>query len=450
MVRTRGASAAAVLSMVVLAATTGFALPDGTQDDAGYGTDAPDTRLSGLPLGPGSYQGNLTWTTDRVDAFRLDPPPKTVVRLQIETALIGADFSSPPVRANLRGPIGIAENGIDRRVRNLSITSGQGRPVNLTFETHTDFEPPPNRYAYNFTLTFERHDHVTALDAGDRTAAAWAVHLPEGQWGRVEVFSDPTYDPVETDATRYFSKTSIESPDGCWAGDTLGIPTWFPGGATGRTGADGDSVVWTHGLPQDVGVGSPVDAYTSPFRAPRRGQRIADAPTGNVTFGHAAARHDGPMGVRGWVVWDGPTTPVIEDRRADARLWTLEDFDEGGQALQVGPAAWADDVAASTTIADDPGATAVVVADALTPRIGPHPGGVHHTVMNVTFPNGSTVRIEDDAETWMSPAGGFEWPDGPAPPGPWRFAIDHLDGMEGDRIRAGIFEFDIPRCDVPP
>lgn len=328
----------------------------------------------------------------------------------------------------------------------MSLTSGEGEPITLEVRIDTAIEATDSR-SYEFIVDFERHDYVRAMRAGDERAAAWSVQMPKDQWGRVEIYPAPELVEEGVEDDWYLSRSVVSWADECrsfkpaWTGigglwavqDVLG----------GRSGLDGDSVVWTHGLVGHHSLGPPADVEpTVPFWD---GWSVPiESPTGGMTVhvGHAWATRN--LGLLGWVVWDGPEMPTIDNRTASATWLTLEDFDESGRAVQVGAYAEAWNVSKRLDLRDDPDGTRFVYVDATTPAItGSGETGRRETVMEVTPPAGDAVVLEDDVFGWAVPDGLVSGEPG-APPGEWEFRVRQLSGGESDHIRVAMVHWGIP------
>lgn len=425
-------------------------LPTPGQDDAGSGTDAPDYRhVPPLPIGPGTYQGNLSSVTDDLDHYILDPPPKTVVRLRVSTPELVSGICTT-VGLEMRTKHGETSRSCfvpdETGAGSLSLTSGQGEPVTLVFDTFTGLDLLKD-ITYNFSVTFETHDHVRAIHGGHAHVGAWSFHLPEGQWGRVEAYPPSKVDDLRFEDDLYLTRVLYSSPSRCvgsygWSG--FGGSWFAPEAIGGRSGTNGNDVAWVHGVAGDHGVGTPVDRDVAyPLTDEWTFRVETDEEPVSVHWGHAW--ESGPLGVLGWVLWDGPEDPVIENRTARAAWLTLQDFDESGTSFQVGPYAEAWNVSTHLRLDGDEPGTDIVIVDATTPAVEPLVGetGRRETVMEVTPPGEQTITLEDRFAAWATP-GERPLADDAPPAGEWAFRIRQLSGTESDHIRVAMVEWDIP------
>lgn len=451
----RTAALAIAAFLAVSLAPASLSLPAPGQDDAGSGTDASDGYRPPLLIGQGTYRGNTSWGTDGSDVYRVDPPPGTVVRVAVETPeFVAGGCMTVNLELSTRygtvGPDVCMEPGAHGEAHR-SITSGEGEPVVLAFNHFTEYEANRLR-PYRFTVSFEVHEHALALRGGEHRAGAWSAHLPEGQWGRVEIYTPAGFDDYRPHDEWYLGWVLFSDTDDCgwWTAESAQASGgWWttPAVVGGRAGLDEDSVVWTQGFPVDTHIGPPVSL--DPAIPGTIGfTPIVETPVGNVSVHVGQAWDNGGLGMLGWVVWDGPDRPIVENRSARATWLSLEDFDDSGVAVQAGPYAEAWNVSKRLRLHGDGEETAVVVADGTTPATNGDAGetGRRETVMEVTPPGEGTVVLEDASAVWGWPGS----PDSnPAPPGDWTFRIRQSSGGESDHVRVAMVEWGIPsNCPV--
>lgn len=443
-----------IVLLVVAATPPVSGLPDPRQNDAGYGTDAPDDKRAALPLEQGTYHGNVTHLYDRFDQYRLDPPPRTVVRIQVQAEVLD-QRPTPPIAAMARlesriGEVHQAEGSyLGDGTWQWNITAGAGSRVNLTMLPGADQELT-ELIPYELTVIYDRYDHARLLDGGERNASAWRIRVPEGVPARFEGYGWGGGRVFRPDWDHHWSHTVLQPPGDCEAWTAYqSWPQWpVPGSADGRSGLDKDSVVWTHGLPRDVHAGSPVQVYDGVLPGTMIFPREVDRRDGNFTvrYGHGASRSLGPLG---WVVWDGPVAPEIEPLYARARFATLEEFDDGGgQAIQVGPYVTAENLSLSWTVPDRGQHTVHLLIDGTTPKQYRVQTGLEEARMRVEKPDGTTFTLVDDWRVWATDGDAIS-PEahGPIQAGPWEFTAEHVDGAEGDHLRAHVIEFGFdPGC----
>lgn len=478
--------AIAVLCVILILATPVAPLPYPGANDAGTGGDAGDYPEVATPIDPGAYVGEVGfdvvapavvwWEYDHRDVYRLDVPPQSAIHLTVEVpedAYVEDTF----LLVRLSGPDGDTGATLapppGRRVVHRSLGTIAGGPWNLTFVDFFHEGPQP----YRFTVSYQRFDHGVVLDGQGEQATAWEIDFPEGVDGRVDIMQPGYRPPPPVEGTYHVGRgRPAEEGEHVEGGQNM-FAIWFgrhPGGgcgdahiivwaggepAMGRNGFDDEDVLWTEGLPYDVGLEAPLGGTVDPDGGGHEYHFDMVAPDGNASVRWGYADFDGVNDV-GRVLWNGPDAPTIAPVGADAEFLTLQDFtaNESGLGAQVGPVAFARTMSANVTVPRDM-RSSVVFANGLSPNrytiVGDTPlgrveqevpFGVSTPTMRVEMPNGTTRNLTDDFQYWV-PWDRFSkqpWADTHIPAGPWRFHLDQVDGLEGDQVRVMRLGFGFP------
>lgn len=443
-------------SLVLLSSgATGLHLP--TQNDAGSGMDAPDFQLPevagttahGLPIGAGTWHGNFTHSVagigaDIIDQYRLDPPPKTVVRVRIAGDIDAARIWGPAGRDDATLLFGPGEVEV-------SAAAPAGEPY--TLQVHGPGTPGPagSPAPYQMEVRFEPHDHFRPLQANG-TVEGWEVALSEGGYARIEVTgarggSGATGSRFVQELT---SPGEVEDRDdwkalGCGTGLHTG---WSAGPAGARN-------VWLQG-PADIEdpvPGSPVEnaVDTAKHGAWDRWKLwevwpswICESGRGNFTAYVGLVDTDG-LDRRGWVVWDDPVDVTIRNVSARARILSLADLRGEGPAVQVGPTAYAENVSASLEVPDNRTWSSVFTLDpAVREAITNRPNHWH-----VEMPDRPREHVVVGEEMGIHRRAQCQFatmrPDHvDVPTGTWRVHAQHAEGLteyNGTRVALASFAF---------
>lgn len=395
---------AVLLAALVILPVAG-ALPTPGQDDAGSGGDAGDRHPLALPIGEGSYQGNLSARSDDFDWYRFDPPPNSLVRIEVgtEDSVAFEIFDSRGVSRRWGEVSGGTADAFD-----IGAPSG---PWTLAVGEY-DLSSLDTDVPYTFTITFEHHDHL--------------VHLEGREDRQVSLFADiPDADP----AWMYFEF----SPRSSYRGEPWGFVKHFQlVGTNGEVDfhstvasspiSPGEHVVWTHNVgPAHAEVPIPypeedVGPEIHPLRM-RLWRWPAVLPMDGFNLSIGAASTHG-VHVEGWVLWDGSNATVTNTTRGATLFATASDFEGDGQGVQVGPYGQADDLNVGFEAEHE---STFVFAVANTPPFAREP-----TRMEVAPPQAETVNLVDRNRAW--------WPE-MASPGAWNATLVHTDGLEQSTVR---------------
>lgn len=430
------ASAKPVLLAALLVLGSGAGLPHPDEDDAGSGGDAGDVRQDALPIDPGVVVGNVSSQRDMTDWYRLDPPPTTVIRVQVVSQEPGTcvPYDVRIVARHVQEANTCLHN-------HVNVTAGRGQPVNISVSTP---HAVPDTFRYKLEVRFEVHDHARPLTMEGKRAAAWVIEGAPGRFTRVEVADSPVQQ-IGPEHAPYFANTRFQHPSGLCIGwiSHRWYGRWTPLTAPSRLSGR-ESAVWVQGTPVEGSFG-PSDAGPGPVTlGPPDALHTVEAGGGNLTAYVGYAQSWPVERVKGWVVWDGPLPPRIASVRANASFWTLGDFEATGDGYgaQAGPVAYAKDLETLREFGDPTNETSFLVVDA-----GAN-GPTGDARFTVTTPNGSTTRLSDEVGLWMSLASRLSSPlidpEGPVTAGTWTVHADSVTGMENDRTRVSAAEFGFP------
>lgn len=446
--RNRQTSPSSIVGLIVglgIVAAPVVSMPGPPENDAGTGTDAPpigELAWVAWTIGEGHFEGNVTLPHDPLDVFRLQPPRNVIIRVTAS-----ADGSA---LFRLEGPGGGAQRkvgGFHASETRFSAVSGLGGDWNLTVAWDGPGVDPstfPNRTRYRFSIRYEPHDHFVPLHGGGFQAGAWSIDFPSGVWGRTETFVFGLGDAAKPSrfTHTYYSQRGpgVECVDR-WTRthvpDSLTLHKWL---------AYDSSTVWTQGYPADVALERP-DLSDSPSVLPEFEPGLStETPDGNFSVRVGTADTEG-VGLRGWVVWDGPVPPTIQRRFAQAEFLTLSDFTGDGPGVGAGPYAYAEDVGVNLEIPDAGMGVRALLVDASTPFVSSIPGAaMKETEMTVRVPNGTTLKLTDRHFDWGPARFGPFLDDTNIPEGTWRVEVDHTDGLEAGRVRVVnlSFGYEIP------
>lgn len=447
-----------VVAAVVVVASSSMALPVPGEDDAGSGLDAPDASvlsirplyfvddLPGLPITEGSYVGNITEGIDDSDIYDLHPPENSIIRVK---------FRGEPrrkVSALLSGPDGADGESIgfgEGREAELSKAAPSGGSWDLTFFDGESHPEVPPRKTYEFTVTYEVHDHFRRLDGELEDAAAWRVDIPEGGFGRIEIQlgTPPVREPFQT--TEGYDVIKTRFPDGRCTGRLVRFLHPPFGGLAGilfgRLGGGGAPAVWAEVGGHEVQVHRPGPGFPSLGRH----TFTTESEVGDLLMEVGLSDSD-RVGHAGWVVWDDPVEAKVDRLKAWGETIRLEDFEsnETGFGAQVGPVAYAEDRSVTLDIPDNASTTSYVVADGVTPKVGGSGLGdlsTEETTLIVHRPGREPTVLTDDLMVWGHIPNGVGPGGRDVPTGPWTFEMEHSDGAEGDWIRVYRASFGFPQ-----
>lgn len=445
----------AALLVLVALPTSAYHVP--TQDDADTQTDAParptPPARAAAPVAPeGTWNGTLIDEADEVDTYRLDPPPKTLVRVR---------FQGPHTGIVLRGPgptIDASQSGSGHGSRGrASVVAPNGSKVALRVETtHPRFWIGSyEEHAYEITVRYVQHDHFQPLRSPDR-AAAWIVNATGN--GFVRVSTNPhgytSGFPEHVDAD--FSMFMLQLPR-----DDADCPaSWQAGGRADRHAQN----IWLRDPYDHIDASVDVPLFHGArHQAERAGERVYGA--GGLT--DDMAERDGTLEARlffadsdgigpvGWLVWDDGVNVTVTRPDARFRLLQPEDF-EGRHGFRMGPAGtYANHGTAQLSVPDNRTHTNLFHFRANNRGAGwPGIGGPAH--LHVERPIGETLhysQLERLRTPFDGPAegpGGFRL--GPDhhdnPPGTWNLTLKHAGSWPSrTSVRAAFATYDVaPKC----
>jgi hypothetical protein len=405
----------AVMISLQSAPIVAFAGPGLTENDAGTGGDAADARALALPVGEGTYHGNLTFLLDSADWYTFLPPHGSVIRLTVTSEwVVDATLVSPDERVRRW-----ASAGEGRRVERSAIADPPG-PWRFVIDG-ADSDSP--RVSYSFSLEFEAHDHVATFVAPSAPGVAFHAAIPKGSFARLELQLHPTpKSSSAAGASAFIDHLRFTDARGAvYRSDSVIIQ-----------GGRDETLVRVQGIPPaDVTLSTPeFDAIGDPLEFYGAYLFLED-PRGGTSLGYGIASQHGIRAIAR-IAWDGPSFPMGFLPGTQTFFAPLSAFEgDGGSSLHVaGTYGFARNVSASYSA--PPNGTTLVAANAL-----PSPGAMKGGPLLQVLQDGVEVdTLERTSEFWSARRDNS---------GHWRFRMIQADGNEGGVARALAATFPFPK-----
>lgn len=394
---------AAVLAIIAALALTAVPGPVGTADHPdGLG---PECGTASMPctMEPGTHNGTLLPTVNERDHYTFTPPADPAV-LRIEAT------ADTVVQVEVRDPDGTlrasGSNLFVSPIRADAVARPAG-PWSLTVGYHPAGSAALLGNSYTVSLEYEAFDHVASAEGPGGLATTLTAEFPADRVRLDAVYRTSGSDHV-TSSSAFAHVLAVNTTEWGFVGSSI----------SQRCCGLMDPRVRTWGvLPEDHDIDLPVPG-SGPSSLGVLGVENGGAAF-HLSSGLTYSRGLGPVQV--WMAWDNETAPVLAFPDGNRAFYhRVGDLEGDGPGIYAAGYAYAEDLHRTEEMPGTDTHLSVLTVLGITPGLSMEPARIF-----LERPDGERV---DASGQWLP----HHFVD--IDEGPWRVDVEHLDGLERDRI----------------